>query len=142
MAYNLNQVAMITGLTTRTLRNHLKQGLLQGEKVQGNWSFSEEALDAYIAEPSVKQAILARQHAVVYDFLADPFKKENRACTILDCPVSAAEALAVAQFFGAEISAHGQDIEFRYIQEKHYARFILAGAEAQVRALMKAYYER
>ena len=99
-------------------------------------------MDAYIEEPSVKQAILARQHAVVYDFLADPFKKENRACTILDCPVSAAEALAIAQFFGAEISAHGQDIEFRYIQEKHYARFILAGAEAQVRALMKAYYER
>ena len=33
MAYNLNQVAMITGLTTRTLRNHLKQGLLKGEKI-------------------------------------------------------------------------------------------------------------
>ncbi len=142
MAYNLNQAAMITGLTTRTLRNHLKQGLLKGEKIEGNWSFSEEELDEYIADPSVKQAILAKQHAVVYDFLADPFKKTNRICTIMDFPVSAEEALDMARFFGKEITDHGSDIEFRYINEKNYARFILAGSEEQVHDLMKSYYER
>ena len=142
MAYNLNQVAMITGLTTRTLRNHLKQGLLKGEKIDGNWSFTEEELDEYIADASVKQVILARQHAVVYDFLADPFKKTNRICTIMDFPVSTDEALGIAQFFSKEITDHGSDIEFRYINEKHYARFILSGSEDQVAALMKAHYER
>ena len=142
MAYNLNQLAMITGLTTRTLRNHLKQGLLSGEKIDGNWSFTEEELEAYIADPSVKQAILAKQHAVVYDFLADPFKKTNRICTIMDFPISLEEALSIAQFFGKEISDHGSDIEFRYINEKHYARFILSGAEDQVHDLLQAYYDR
>lgn len=142
MAYNLNQLAMITGLTTRTLRNHLKQGLLTGEKIDGSWSFTEEELEAYIADPSVKQAILAKQHAVVYDFLADPFKKTNRICTIMDFPVSLEEALGIAQFFGKEISDHGSDIEFRYINEKHYARFILSGAEEQVHDLLQAYYDR
>ena len=142
MAYNLNQVSMITGLTTRTLRNHLKLGLLTGGKIDGNWSFTEEELDRYIADPSVKQAILAKQHAVVYDFLADPFKKTNRICTILDFPVPMEEALEIAQFFGREITDHGEDIEFRYINEKNYARFILSGSEEQVRELMKAYYER
>ena len=142
MAYNLNQVAMITGLTTRTLRNHLKQGVLQGEKIDGNWSFTEEELDAYISEPAVKQAITSKQHAVVYDFLGDPFKKTNRICTILDFPVSAAEALSIAKFFSEQISKNGHDIEFRYISEKYFARFILAGAEEQVKDFMKAYYER
>ena len=142
MAYNLNQLAMITGLTTRTLRNHLKQGLLKGEKIDGNWSFTEEELDEYLAEPSVKQAVMAKQHAVVYDFLADPFKKTNRICTIMDFPVSVNEALGIAKFFGKEISEHGRDIEFRYINEKNYARFILSGSEEQVRVLMQAYYDR
>ncbi len=142
MAYNLNQVAMITGLTTRTLRNHIKLGFLNGEKIDGNWSFTEEELDEYIADPSVKQAILARQHAVVYDFLADPFKKTNRICTIMDFPVSAEEALGIAMFFSKEISDHGRDIEFRYINEKNYARFILSGSEEQVHDLMRAYYDR
>jgi hypothetical protein len=142
MAYNLNQVAMITGLTTRTLRNHLKQGLLKGEKVDGNWIFTEEELDEYIADQTVKQSILAKQHAVVYDFLADPYKKTNRICTIMDFPVSVDEALGIAQFFGKEINDHGSDIEFRYINEKNYARFILSGSEEQVHDLMQAYYER
>ena len=142
MAYNLNQVAMITGLTTRTLRNHLKQGLLDGEKIDGNWSFTEEELDRYIADPSVRQAIQAKQHAVVYDFLADPFKSTNRVCTIMDFPVPVGEAIEIAKFFGSEISEHGSDIEFRYINARHYARFILSGSEEQVHDLMKAYYER
>ena len=142
MAYNLNQAAMITWLTTGTLRNHLKQGLLKGEKADGNWRFTEEELDEYIADPSVKQVILARQHAVVYDFLADPFKKTNRVCTIMDFPVSADEALEIARFFSTEIMDHGRDIEFRYINERHYARFILSGSEDQVADLMKAYYGR
>ena len=142
MAYNINQLAMITGLTTRTLRNHLKLGLLKGEKIDGNWSFTEEELEQYIKDPNIAQAIAAKQHAVIYDFLSDPFKKTNRVCTILDFPVSAEEALGIATFFSREITDHGSDIEFRYINERHYARFILSGSEEQVTDLMKAYYER
>ena len=78
MAYNLNEVAMITGLTTRTLRNYLRLNLLKGEKVDGNWSFTEEELDEFMSNPAVKQAIAAKRNAVVYDFLSDPFKKGNR----------------------------------------------------------------
>lgn len=88
MAYNLNEVAMITGLTTRTLRNYLKINLLKGEKVDGNWSFTEEELDEFLSRPAVKQAVAAKRNAVVYDFLSDPFKKGNRICTIMDLPVS------------------------------------------------------
>lgn len=142
MAYNLNQAAMITGLTTRTLRNHLNHGILKGEKIDGNWSFTEEELEAYVTDPAVRQSILARSHAVIYDFLADSFKQSNRICAILDFPVSADEALGIAQFFGKEICDHGADIEFRYIQEKHCARFILSGSEDQVKDLMQAYYDR
>ncbi|MBR3095533.1 MAG: hypothetical protein IKH12_08090, partial [Clostridia bacterium] len=36
--------------------NHLKQGLLKGEKIDGNWSFSEEELTEYLADEAVKQA--------------------------------------------------------------------------------------
>lgn len=142
MAYNINQVAMITGLTTRTLRNHLKQGFLTGEKTDGNWSFTEEELDQYLADPAVKQAVLAKQHSVVYDFLSDPFKKTNRICTIMDFPVSNEEAQSIANFFCKEITEKGTDIEFRFMNEKNYSRFILAGSEDQVSDLMKAYYER
>ena len=142
MAYNLNQVALITGLTTRTLRNHLKQGLLKGEKIDGNWSFSEEELTEYLADEAVKQAVSAKKYAAVYDFLADPYKKTNRICTIMDLPVSLEEAKSIAEFFCGEINRNGHDIEFRYVQERGCARFIISGSEEQVADFMKKYYER
>ena len=44
--YNLNELAMITSLTTRTLRNHLRQGTLTGEKVDGARTQRQRSLAA------------------------------------------------------------------------------------------------
>ena len=142
MAYNINQVAAITGLTTRTLRNYLKMDILQGEKIDGNWTFTEENLTDFLNDPAVRQSISAKQLAVVYDFLADTYKKTNRVCTILDFPVSEEEAREIAAFFCQEITQRGHDIEFRFIQGRHLARFILSGAEDMVTDLLSAYYKR
>ncbi len=142
MAFNLNEIAMMTGLTTRTLRNYLKMDLLKGEKIDGNWSFTDEELDAFLSNPAVKQAVKTKRNAIVYDFLSDPFKKSNRICTIMDFPVSDAEALETATFFCGLINKNGSDITFTYNPEKGFARFILSGSEDQVTDLMRAYYDR
>ena len=142
MAYNLNDVATITGLTTRTLRNYLKIDLLKGEKIDGNWSFTDEELEAFMSNPVVKQAIKTKRNAVVYDFLSDPFKRGNRICTIMDLPVSDEEASETANFFSDLVNKNGSDITFNYNQEKGFSRFILSGSEDQVVDFMKAYYEQ
>lgn len=142
VTYNLNQLAMITEFTTRTLRNHLKQGILNGEKIEGVWNFTEKEVDDYLGDFSVKQAIASNHHAVIYVFLSDSFKKTNRICTIMDCPVSQEEAISIAKFFSTEITEHGTDIQFRFINERFFSRFILAGSEQAVADLMKAYYEK
>ena len=142
MAYNLNEVAMITGLTTRTLRNYLKMDQLKGEKIDGNWSFTDEELEAFMSNPVVKQAIKTKRNAVVYDFLSDPFKRGNRICTIMDLQVSDEEASETANFFSDLVNKNGSDITFSYNQEKGFSRFILSGSEDQVVDFMKAYYER
>ena len=142
MAYNMNQVAMITGLTTRTLRNHLKLGLLKGEKIDGNWSFTEEDIAHFLDNPAVRQAVSSKQHALVYDFLGDDYKKTNRICTILDFPVSGEEARSISDFFCKEINENGSDIMFRFIWEKHIARVILSGAEESVISILNAYYKK
>ena len=49
--YDLNDLALMTGFTTRTLRNYLTQGLLEGEKENGVWQFTPEQLDRFSASP-------------------------------------------------------------------------------------------
>ena len=82
--YTLNELATMTGLTTRTLRTYLKTGLLSGEKTDGVWHFSEEDCEAFFSHPSVKPALQAKRSALVYDFLGNRFKRENELCVVLD----------------------------------------------------------
>ena len=142
MNYNLNQLATITGYTTRSLRNYIKDGILNGEKIDGNWSFTEEEVTAFMSDPGVRQGLSSKQLSVVYDFLADTSKRSNRICTVLDFPVSDAEARNIAKFFCDEIAKIGHDISFKFMKEGNLSRFVLSGSEDVITDIMKAYYER
>lgn len=43
--YSVDDVARMTLLTTRTIRNYLRSGLLQGNKIGGQWRFSIEDIN-------------------------------------------------------------------------------------------------
>lgn len=139
--YSINDLAMMTGLTTRTLRNYIKLGILSGEKIDGNWSFAEEEFDAFLADAGVKQSLRAKRHAAVFDFHADTAKTANRACVILDFAVSDEEGEAISAFFCERINRDGADITFSYGRERGVSRVILSGGEDSVAELVKAYYE-
>ena len=77
--YNLNELAMITGFTTRTLRTYLNKGLLKGTKIDGVWQFSEAEIDQFLSEPFVKEGLRIKRNAVVFDFLADAGRKDGKS---------------------------------------------------------------
>ncbi len=141
--YTLNEIATIAGLTTRTLRNYLQMGVLKGEKVDGVWRFSEEALWEFIDNPSVRQAMHAKQNAIVSDFLLMGGRKENRTCMILDLYAEWDDVKRTTEFFCDRIHELGEE-ELRFGMERHKknVRLILSGPEAAIRDIMKSYYER
>jgi len=47
----------MTRLSTKTIRNYLKMGLLKGEKVDGTWRFSENEIGEFFQERFVKGAL-------------------------------------------------------------------------------------
>ena len=49
--YTLGHLSQITGLTDRTLRTYLSKGILEGEKINGVWHFTEVQLDAFSGTP-------------------------------------------------------------------------------------------
>ena len=74
--YLINHLVLSTGLTDRTIRNYISNGILQGEKINGLWHFTPEQVEAFICHPAVRPSILAKQNSAIYDFLLDD-KKEN-----------------------------------------------------------------
>ena len=139
--YTINDIATMTGLTTRTVRNYIKLGLLDGEKMDGIWQFSIEAVSAFMADKNVQPSIQAKKNGVVFDFLADNYKKGNEICTILDFPASQEEAMEISTFFCKETCVPmKEDMKFSFDYNNGIARVILKGPEDFVSEVMKKYY--
>ena len=138
--YSINELAMITSLTTRTLRNHLRLGTLTGEKADGAWRFTPEDVDAFMCQPAVRKSIQANHNAVVFDFLSDTAKRQSRACVILDYAVDMAHAARISAFYCDRVNA-AHDVELRINRHRGVTRVSLSGGEDTVADIMRSYYE-
>lgn len=139
--YTINHVALMTGLSTRTIRNYMKQGLLEGEMINGMWHFTADQFAAFIAQPPVAAAVRTRRNALVYDFLADDYKRDSEICTILDLPAAPDQANAVSEFFCHTINTEPiNNIQFTFSFGGARLRVILKGSAESVMQLLSRYH--
>ena len=138
--YLINHLTLFTGLSDRTIRNHIAAGFLQGEKINGLWHFTPEQVDQFLRHPAVRPGILAKNNAIVYDFLADGKKQEPSGCLILDIP--GADIQKCAEFFCYEIS-NGDFRDFRFSMDAigTTPRLILRGPVEQILPLVNRYLD-
>lgn len=135
--YTLKDLTMITGLTDRTLRNYLSAGILEGEKVQGVWQFTEEQIEAFVTHEYVKPAITAKRNAVLYDYLRSDGNKKNTACVVLH--LREESSVAVSDFFcKAVCERHG--LKMTFDREKGANKVILVGEEETVFDVLAEYH--
>ena len=135
--YDLNELAQMTGFTTRTLRTYLKQGLLHGEKVGGVWRFTPEELDRFFNEPFVKGGLRIKRFGIVYDYLAQKSPDEARMCAIIDRPATRKEGDALSAFLCKQME-EASDAVFAYDWNDGHCRVILSGDEGQVARILQA----
>lgn len=136
--YLISHLVLITGLTDRTIRNYIASGILQGEKINGLWHFTAEQVERFISHSAVRPSILAKNNALVYDFLLDYKKTAQEACIILDLP--GMDKKEVAEFFCYRISNGGySNIRFSFDGVEAVPRVILKGDMAQVLRLVNEF---
>ena len=138
--YTIEQLPMITGLTTRTLRNYLKSGILKGCKDTGAWQFTERQVSEFVDHPSVRPSIQAKHRAIVYDFLADQDQSENELCMLLNRTVNESKAKEIADFFCKEVKRLSYR-SFAYAYEAGKGLYSLKGSEADVSKIMTRFYQ-
>lgn len=89
--YTIEGVAAMSGLSTRTIRNYITTGQLEGEKVDGAWRFTPEQFGDFLRQDMVRQSVRAKENGKIYDFLLTDRRKESAACLIWDWPVEGGE---------------------------------------------------
>lgn len=85
--YTIEDLAVFTGLSDRTLRSYLKEGRLTGTKEEGAWRFSPEDLGQLLQDGAARRAIEANRNALVYDFMLGA-AAEDHCCVIRDIPMA------------------------------------------------------
>lgn len=139
--YVIGHLKLITGLSERTIRNYISLGLLNGEKINGVWHFTAEEIERFITDPAIRPSILAKNNALVYDFLLDSKKKSEECCIILD--LKGRDRRSVAEFFCYEISnGDFSNINFSFDAAKRQEepRVILKGNVDDVIGLVNKFY--
>lgn len=127
--YTIEDVAMMTGMTTRTLRTYIKNGFLAGEKQNGKWYFTEEHLAYFYSNAFIIEGIKVKSHIIVNDFIKQPNKGSSSSCFIQDIPGSKEEMERIHNRLIPCIHAMENDIKFSfyYDEKQMLGRFIIAG---------------
>jgi len=139
--YTVEEVAQITGLTDRTIRNYLKSGSLKGKKVGAQWRFTEDDVNALFIDKSGRKEIDAEEAEE---------KLTEVAGTVIAVPTKAPYVVAYADYplpeesklkgilwkFMSATNAYNDDEKpsYRYevYAEQKIVRFIIEGEPSKV----------
>lgn len=141
--YSINELATMTGFTTRSLRNFIQMGHLDGEKIDGIWQFSSDQVEAFLKNPNVAPGIKTKNNSVIFDFIADSKKQENQMCCILDLNLTVEEAKECSEYFCNACNKIQQgSFNFKFQKTDSNTRIIVSGPEDFVRDVINGWYEK
>ena len=80
--FKLNEIMEMLSIPERTIRRHIKLGLLKGEKIAGTWRFSEDDLNNYFSNAVVQQTQAHVKFNEIFDYLNGISKNENEIVII------------------------------------------------------------
>ena len=85
--YTVEDIATMTSLTSRTIRNYIKDGLLKGRKIGGQWRFTEEDIKNLMDSGTFREDFEDSVRQDVIDFLDNVHTEcagTIQVCTIID----------------------------------------------------------
>lgn len=139
--FSISDMALITGLSTRTIRSYIADGFLAGDKSSGAWRFTAEQVHAFLRNKAVRPALRAKKNAIVYDFMGAPRKEQDMMCVVLDLPSDqVGRASLLLCKYMCELEAK-TELHFASDRLGETLRIILSGNDSDVMALLTRYYK-
>lgn len=141
--YTVEDIAKMTGLTGRTIRNYLADGRLRGRKIGSQWRFTESDITALFSAP---EAAAAGSTAAGSDAVSEFLKPQSRSgvsiCTVIDYPSPTADATAamskmITDSIASFIDGDSVSFTYQYLDEVSVGRFTIVGPIDLVSKLVK-----
>lgn len=127
--YTLANIIKMAGISERTARRHLKDGILKGHKVGGSWRFTEENIRDYFNDKTMIDNIAKEAGQDVRAFLKKDYTSEDdRICSIIDFRPENKDIENRARQSVLDLSNAYTDISMKYAKHDGVMRFTLTGS--------------
>ena len=135
--YTVEDIANITGLTSRTIRNYLKNGSLEGKKIGGQWRFTMDNIEKLFNNKDVTEAIHDNKRQEILDFIDGvntDIKGSIQVCSIVDYYCDNRDAAVdmsnklVEVINNTDLNDSYARYSYDYIEKEGKARFTLFGS--------------
>ena len=139
--FTIDDLTLITGLSSRSIRTYISEGFISGDKSSGSWKFTSEQVDAFLQNQYIQPVLHSKRNAIVYDFLGAKPSGRDKMCVILD--ISSDKRISASQIFCRLMSDYrSPEVELHFASEplEKGLRVILSGSDADVTNLLKHYY--
>lgn len=118
--YTIDDIADRTCLSTRTIRTFLKEGILTGTKLGGQWRFSENDVKQFMSNSATKNAVSDDNRQEVIDFLdgvKTSFSGITQICTIVDLYISKLQSYEKSDALMEIINKQPQEEYLQYVYD-------------------------
>ena len=140
--FTVEDIAQMTSLTDRTIRNYLRTGLLKGRKIGGQWRFNMQDIKNFLDSGEVMSTISSEYKQDVLDFIDNVNTKisgDRQSCVIIDLYISHDKANSINEKL-CELTAldtmHQLRLCYEYSEEYQRARFtVFSSPEIAVKML-------
>jgi len=139
--FTVDDIAKMTSFTTRTIRNYLKDGLLTGRKIGGQWRFTQEDFVNFINQGNISAMMVSENKQSVLDFVEGVYSDytgEIQICTIVDIYRPASQLMGLRDELMATPGTGGfMKFSYEYEELEGKGRFTLFGSPAYIAATMQ-----
>ena len=133
--YTVEDIAKMTSFTSRTIRNYLKNGILQGRKIGGQWRFTMENIKQLFSNSIFLGDMSRENRQRVLNFLhgADTILQGKiQVCTIIDCYCESPEAgkqiyEKLVKVINTKKDKSSAKFDYEFLPKTKKARFTLFG---------------
>jgi excisionase family DNA binding protein len=133
--FTVEDIAKMASMTTRTIRNYLKDGTLEGRKIGGQWRFTEEDIKKFMDSGNASKEITEKNKQDVMDFIDGvntDYTGEIQVCSIVDLYHEESTVVVKRDKLIAFINSDGNDFNpnyvrfsYEYIEKEQKGRFTL-----------------
>ena len=126
--YTISDIAKLTRLTDRTIRNYLANGSLNGKKVGGQWRFTKDDIKSLFSDNKFEDDMKNKTEKSIHSYYNNQleFLDNNKCCQIIDVIIESKEE-RMKMF--AEIKQLNKSTDEKenitFIYEKKYIRMII-----------------